>query len=236
MIEDKKILALVPARGGSKGLPGKNIRKLCGKPLIAWPITVADESKYIDKTIVSTDSDAIADVARAYGAGVIVRPAELASDTAIVADVVRHALFVLDASDEHYDYIILLEATSPMRTVDMVDECIEKLARPEIDSVATFQLADPPPSRLWKIDGESVKPFMEGADPWLPRQQQTQAHKLNGMVYGFDVAVFRASTANTLFVGKGAAVVTDTVCVDIDTLEDFQLADMLLRKRHENLS
>ena len=236
MIEDKKLLALVPARGGSKGLPGKNIRKLCGKPLIAWPIVLADESKYIDKTIVSTDSDAIADVARAYGAGVIMRPAELASDTAIVADVIRHALSVLDASGERYDYIILLEATSPMRTVDMVNECIERLARPEIDSVATFQLADPPPSRLWKIDSDGVKPFMQGADPWLPRQQQIQAYRLNGMVYGFDVAVFQASTANTLFVGQCAAVVTDTVCVDIDTLEDFQLADMLLRKRYENLS
>ena len=236
MIEDKKILALTPARGGSKGLPGKNIRQLCGKPLIAWPIVLADESKYIDKIIVSTDSDAIADVARAYGAGVIMRPAELASDTAVVADVIRHALSVLDASGERYDYIVLLEATSPMRTVDMIDACIEKLAHPEFDSVATFQLTDPPPSRLWKIDGDSVKPFMEGADPWLPRQQQIQAHRLNGMVYGFDVAVFRASTANTLFVGRGAPVVTHIVCVDIDTLEDFQLADMLLRKRHENLS
>lgn len=235
MIENKKFLALIPARGGSKGLPGKNIRELCGKPLVAWPIDLAKQSKYIDNIIVSTDSDAIADVARAFGADIIMRPAELASDSAVVADVVRHALSVLDASGQHYDYIVLLEATSPMRTVNMVDECLEKLARPAIDSVATFQLADPPPSRLWKIDGDIVKPFIDGADPWLPRQQQIQAHRLNGMVYGFDAAVFRASAANTLFVGRGAAVVTDTMCVDIDTLEDFQLAELLLRKRYENV-
>jgi CMP-N,N'-diacetyllegionaminic acid synthase len=235
MIEDKKILALIPARGGSKGLPGKNIRKLCGKPLIAWPIDLAKASRYIDSTIVSTDAADIAEVARSHGADVIMRPAELASDTAIVADVIRHVLSVLDGSQERYDYIVLLEATSPMRTLAMIDECIEKLARAGTDSVATFQLADPPPSRLWKIEGDSVKPFMEGADPWLPRQQQVQAHRLNGMVYGFDVAAFRASKANTLFVGTVAAVVTDTVCVDIDTLEDFELADMLLRNRYENL-
>lgn len=217
-------------------MPGKNIRQLCGKPLIAWPIAVAKDSKYIDKIVASTDSDAIAEVARAYGADVIMRPAELASDTAIVADVIRHVLSELDAMSECFDYIILLEATSPMRTTEMVDECIEKLARPEFDSVATFQLADPPPSRLWKIKGDIVEPFMEGANPWLPRQQQIQAHRLNGMVYGFDVAAFRASTANTLLVGKAAAVVTDTICVDIDTLEDFQLAEMLLRKRYEDVS
>lgn len=235
MIGDKRVLALVPARGGSKGLPGKNIRELCGKPLIAWPIALAAESEYIDKTIVSTDADDIAGVARAHGASVIPRPAELASDTAIVADVIRHVLSVLDGAGERYDYIILLEATSPMRTVGMIDECIRTLARPEIDSVATFQLADPPPSRLWKIDGDDVTPFMDGANPWLPRQQQIQAYRLNGMVYGFDVDAFRKSTTGTLFVGKVAAVVTDTVCVDIDTLDDFQLAEMLLRKRYENL-
>ena len=228
MIEGKRVLALTPARGGSKGLPGKNIRPLCGKPLVAWPIEIAKASKYVDQIIVSTDSDEIADVSRQYGAATSKRPDHLATDTAIVADLVRDLLLTLRESGEEFDYVVLLEATSPMRTTQMVDECIETMFKTGADSIATFSEADPPPTRLWKIEDGLASVFLENANPWLPRQQQQQAYHLNGLVYGFRVDTFLSTPGDTLFVGKGAAVVTDVLCVDIDTLEDFNLASYLI--------
>jgi len=112
MISGKSVLAITPARGGSKGLPGKNIKNFCGKPLLAYPIAIAQESKYIDRMLVSTDSDAIARVAEDYNAGVSIRPEHLATDTALVAEVIFDLVKRLD---ESYDYMVLLEATSPDR-------------------------------------------------------------------------------------------------------------------------
>ena len=231
MINDKRVLAIIPARGGSKGLPGKNIRSFCGKPLIAWPIGIAKQSKYVDKVLVSTDAEDIGAVAQEYEAEVSWRPDELASDTAIVADMLRYIINETRRNGENYDIIVLLEATSPMRTLEMVDECIEKLDSEKYDSVATFSESDPPPTRLWKIENGLASTFLPHANPWLPRQQQEVAYHLNGLVYGFKISKFLEENSTTLFVGKGAAVITDVQCVDIDTLDDFELAEMLLGKQ-----
>ena len=128
MINNKKILAVVLARGGSKGVPRKNIKILCNKPLIAWSIEAAKKSKYLDKLIVSTDDSEIAQVAREYGAEVpFTRPAELATDTAASVDVLLHALDFFEQAGEKYDYIIQLDPTSPLRTVDDIDNALEML-------------------------------------------------------------------------------------------------------------
>lgn len=230
MINNKKILALVPARGGSKGLPGKNIRSFCGKPLIAWPIEMALASQYVDKIMVSTDCPKIASVAKKSGAEVCIRPNQLASDTAIVADVIRDLLARLD---ERFDYVFLLEATSPMRTVMMLDRCVEKIERLGADSIATFSEADPPPTRLWNIDDDFASPLFPNADPFLPRQQQQQAFHLNGLIYGFSTEAFLVGNSNSLFVGRGVAVVTDGICIDIDTLDDFELAELMVKRKNE---
>ena len=231
MIKDKTVLALIPARGGSKGLPGKNIKNFLGKPLICWPIQLALSSRYIDKVVVSTDSEEIAGVAVASGAEVSRRPEILAGDTAIVADVVRFTIKSLANERHNFDYIILLEATSPMRTLQLVDSCIEKIIEEDADSVATFNQAEPPPTRLWKISGNKVEPYITGADPWLPRQQQDNAYHLNGLLYLFKVKTFLEGNINTLFVGKGVPVITDIKCIDIDTQEDFDIAELILRNR-----
>lgn len=125
---NKKILAIVPARGGSKGLPGKNIKQLIDKPLIAWSIQQALESKYVNDVIVSTDSEEIAAVAKQYGARVpFLRPAYLAQDDSSTADVLAHMITELEKINEHYDYILLLEPTSPLRDPGDIDTAFEML-------------------------------------------------------------------------------------------------------------
>lgn len=126
------ILAITPARGGSKGIPRKNIKNISGKPLIAWTIEAAKESKLIDRYVVSTENDEIAQVARSFGADVLSRPAELATDEASTLDVLKHALGVISC-----DILVLLQATSPIRKAGLIDECIKEFLKGGYDSLAT---------------------------------------------------------------------------------------------------
>ncbi len=131
------ILGLIPARGGSKGVPGKNIKELYGKPLIAWSILRAKEAKKLDRIIVSTDSDEIAAIAEQYGANALKRPEALATDTASTQDVMVHTL-------NHYpaDTLVLLQPTSPFRSVGLIDRCIDEFMGGGYDSLATGFMCD----------------------------------------------------------------------------------------------
>jgi len=116
MIAGKKVIAIIPARGGSKGLPNKNIKPLLGKPLINWTIEVAQRSKYFDNLIVSTDSESIAEVALSANCRVpFIRPSELATDHTPSSEVVLHVLDFYEKKDQDYDILVLLEPTSPLR-------------------------------------------------------------------------------------------------------------------------
>jgi len=128
MINGKKILAVIPARGGSKGLPGKNILHFCGRPLLGWPIKAAKDSMYVDRIIVSTDDGEIAQIAREQGAEVpFLRPAELATDTSTTISVLEHAIGFTKREGSHNDYCLLLEPTSPLTESIDVDEALEQL-------------------------------------------------------------------------------------------------------------
>ena len=120
-------LAIIPARGGSKGIPNKNIFELNAKPLIAWTIEAAKQSVYITRTMVSSDDDKILAVAQQYGADVIIRPTVLAQDTTPTGPVIDHVVEQLSDNGEHYDYIVLLQPTSPLRNASDIDNAIEKL-------------------------------------------------------------------------------------------------------------
>jgi len=138
MIDNRKIICIIPARGGSKGLSRKNIRSFCGKPLIAWPIAAALGSRYVDRVVVSTDDEEIAAVAHTYGADVpFLRPAELANDTASSFAVIEHTLNFLRERREQYDYLLLLEPTSPATESSDIDSAVETLAasRENADSI-----------------------------------------------------------------------------------------------------
>lgn len=130
MLGDKKILAVIPARGGSKGLPGKNKRLLAGKPLVAWPISAAKGCCLVDKIICTTDDPEIQKIAIENGAiAPFLRPKELASDVASSIDAVLHAVNYLENLSEHYDYVVLLEPTSPLTTSEDIEKAIKKLDR-----------------------------------------------------------------------------------------------------------
>lgn len=138
MYKDKKTLAIIPARGGSKGIPYKNIMNINGKPLIAYSIEAAKQSKYIDYILVSTDDDKIKEVSLQYGASVpFLRPEEISNDTAKSIDVVIHGINYLKESGEEFDYVVLLQPTSPLRTSQDIDEAIEILIKNEKESLVS---------------------------------------------------------------------------------------------------
>jgi CMP-N,N'-diacetyllegionaminic acid synthase len=158
-----EILALIPARGGSKGIPRKNLQPINGKPLIAYSIEQALASRWITRTIVSTDDDEIANVARAYGAEVpFMRPAELAQDDSIDLDVFRHALATL-REREGYDCecVVHLRPTGPVRRVARIDEAIDLFRRdPEADSLRSVTRPAQTPYKMWRPAGKYIEPLL----------------------------------------------------------------------------
>jgi CMP-N,N'-diacetyllegionaminic acid synthase len=229
MIDGHRVIALTPARGGSKSVPYKNLHLLGGKPLLAWPIETAKATPSIDRIIVSTDDDRIADAARRLGAEVYQRPPQLATDTAVVADAIRDLWRRLRAEGETATMLVLLEATSPFRTPDMIERCLRRLVDEQLDSIATFHEAEINPERTWRIDGGKPEPFIRGAIPWKPRQLLTPAFQLNAAVYAFRPDALPADSPSILFGNIGAEIVPADSVVDIDTLKDFAYANALLQ-------
>ncbi|MGZ7095272.1 MAG: acylneuraminate cytidylyltransferase family protein [Methanobacterium sp.] len=162
---NEKILCIIPARGGSKRLTGKNILDLCGKPLIAWTIEQARASKYLDKIIVSTDDEEIARISREYGAEVpFLRPAQFAEDDSPTIDAIKHAIEFLKNQGELYDILVLLEPTSPLRKKDDIDKAIniflkENYRSDSLVSLGKVHLEDP--VIMKKVDSGLVKPFID---------------------------------------------------------------------------
>jgi N-acylneuraminate cytidylyltransferase len=230
MIDGKRVFAVIPARGGSKSIPGKNVKVLGGKPLLAWPIDVAREIAEIDRIIVSTDDEEIGDVARRFGAEVYERPKHLATDQALVIDALKDLLARLEAESDAPEWVILLEPTCPLRTAEDVRACLELVATGEYDSVATFKDADLNPHRAWRIADDVPEVFITGAVPWLPRQKLPKAYQLNGAVYVFR-AVLLKEEAKSLLIGKvGAVLMPRKRSHDIDDHLDFMIVEALLRE------
>jgi CMP-N,N'-diacetyllegionaminic acid synthase len=230
MIEGGRVVAVVPARGGSKTIPDKNLRELGGKPLVAWPVEVAGATEAVDRTLLTTDSDDIADAAREYGAEVVDRPADLAGDDALVIDALRHVREQLRAEDDTPTYMVMLEPTCPFRTAGDVTECLELLARGPYDSVATFTRAAVNPHRTWRIDDGRPEQMVPGTDPWLPRQQLPEAYELNGGVYAFALDALPSEGHTLLFGTAGAVTMPPERSVDVDTPLDLELARTVLEE------
>ena len=231
MLDNKRVVAVVPARGGSKSVPGKNIKNLAGKPLIAWAIEAAKKTGAIDRIIVSTDDQKIAAVSSESGAEVYLRPHHLATDESLVIDALRDLIGSLRQEGENAEIMVLLEATSPLRTPGDIQACLEKLVRDGLDSVATFHEAELNPHRAWKIEDGGPEVFIPGAVPWLPRQKLPKAYQLNGAVYAFRVDGLRGDTPSLLFGKSGAIVLPRNRAYDIDDEMDFLIAESLLRRR-----
>jgi N-acylneuraminate cytidylyltransferase len=183
-----EILALIPARGGSKSIPRKNLLPLAGKPLIAHSIGHALASRHITRTIVSTDDDEIAEVARAFGAEVpFMRPGEFATDVSPDIDTFRHALRALHDRDGYQcDAVVHLRPTGPVRRVARIDEAIERfLAHPDADSLRSVSAAGQTPYKMWRMIDGLMEPIarLDGQESWcLPRQSLPQVYWQNGYV------------------------------------------------------
>lgn len=230
MLKGKRVIAVIPARGGSKSVPGKNIRLLGGKPLLAWSIEVARQVGEIDRVIVSTDDTDIASVGRSYTAEVYTRPSDLATDEALVIDALKNLLQTLQAEGETPEWVILLEPTCPLRTANDVRDCLMLVAEGKYDSVATFKEAELNPHRAWRLIEGVPEVFIAGAIPWLPRQKLPQAYQLNGAVYVFRANLLAQET-KSLLVGKlGAVLMPRERSQDIDDSVDFIIVEALLKK------
>ena len=230
MLNGKRLVAVIPARGGSKSVPGKNIRPLGGKPLLAWSIEVARQVSEIDRIIVSTDDAQIASVGKAYGAEVYPRPAHLATDESLVIDALKNLLQTLRREGETAEWVILLEATCPLRSADDVRACLKLVAQGGYDSAATFKDAELNPHRAWRLINGVPEVFIPGAIPWLPRQKQPKAYQLNGAVYLFRARLL-AEEAQSLLVGKlGAVLMPRERSQDIDESIDFTIVEAMLKR------
>ncbi|MDH4944753.1 acylneuraminate cytidylyltransferase family protein [Sulfurimonas sp. C5] len=225
MLEGKTFLAIIPARGGSKRLPRKNILDLSGKPLIAWSIEAALESKYIDKVIVSSDDDEILDVSHSYGVECIKRPDNLASDTATTFDALKHTI----ESVSKYDYIVLLQPTSPLRTAKHIDEAIELLNAKNADAV--ISVCEMEHSPLWSNtlpEDKTMEQFLQ-SDLLNKRSQDLPTYyRLNGAIY--IATTDKLLEAKSFFLQNNifAYVMDQESSVDIDTLLDFKFAQILI--------
>lgn len=233
MFNNKKILAIIPARSGSKRLPKKNILNLAGKPLIAWSIEAALDSKYIDSVIVSTDDTQIAKISIEYGAKVpFIRPNELATDVASSVSVVLHAINMLKEKGEDYEYIMLLQPTSPLRTTQNIDESIELLMSSNSDAlVSVCELEHNP---LWSNtlpQDSDFSNFLNYSIVNKRSQDLKQYYRLNGALYL--CLTKRLFEEKTLFIKNKiiAYKMSQEQSVDIDNNIDFCLASCLINHK-----
>ncbi len=230
-MNSNEILALIPARGGSKRLPGKNTKPLNNRPLIYWTIEAAIKSKYVDKIFVSTDSQQIAETAQKYGAEVpFFRPPELASDTATSFDVIKHA--IENIKNNSFKYILLLQPTSPLRTAEDIDNTIELFIEKKAKSVVS--VCEMEHSPLWSNtlpDDFSMKNFLRPEIQNKRSQDLPVYYRLNGSTYFAQIDYF---LENKGFFGEYtyAYVMKQENSIDIDTMTDFLIAETLLKFRN----
>lgn len=225
MYTNKTFLAIIPARGGSKRLPRKNVLDLCGKPLIAWSIKAGLNSKYIDKVVVSSDDDDILNISLNFGAETIKRPIDLANDTATTFDAIKHTI----ENVEKYDYIVLLQPTSPLRNEKHIDEAIELLEKKKADAIVSVCEMDHSP--LWSNtlpkDG-NMSNFLK--DEILNKRSQDleKYYRLNGAIY---ICKTEKLIENKSFFLKDnifAYIMNRKSSVDIDEEIDFKIAEVLI--------
>ena len=232
MYKGKTILGIIPARSGSKGLPGKNILPLLGKPLIVWTIEQALESKYLDKVIVSTDGQDIAKLANKNGSEVpFLRPKEFATDDSPTSDVVIHALNYLGKQDEFYDYIAVLEPTSPLRNRGDIDNGIKMLVDDAAaDSLVTVgEIHTEHPMVAKKIVNNIVVPYINSKKAIYQRQQYNKAYFPYGVLYLAKVLVYKE--LKTFYTHRTIPLKIERwQNYEIDDKIDFVIIEKLLEK------
>lgn len=232
---DKKILAVITARGGSKGVPGKNIKLLGGRPLLAYSIEIARKSRLITDLILSTDDEAIASIGREWGIDVpFLRPAELATDTAGHVDVMQHAVrFMEERNGMQYYGVVILQPTSPFRLVEDIDEALKKFVDSGADSaVSVVELEGDHPIKIKKMEGDRVLPYCFPEPEGVRRQDLSVAYKRSGAVYVVrrSVLMEQGKIFGEYVVGH---IIPKERSIDIDTEFDWLKAEYMFKKLQE---
>lgn len=225
MITGKSVLAVIPARGGSKGVHKKNIRELAGKPLIAWTIEEAKKSQYLDRLILSSEDQEIIEVGKEYGCEVpFVRPKELSKDDTPGIQPVLHALNQFKS----YDYVVLLQPTSPLRTASDIDGCIEKCVKSIAPTCVSVTEAEKTPYWMYHLNKESqMVPLLNDKDVYR-RQEAPECYVLNGAVYAARIDYLLEHHS---FVTKDSLgyIMPKTHSLDIDSEIDFKICEWLIQ-------
>lgn len=224
MFNDKRIIAMIPARGGSKSIQHKNIKLFCGKPLMVWTIEAAKKSKFLDEVVVSTDDEEIKKVAVENKTKVIDRPEEFATDTAKMVGVIEHAI---NEIGKNFDYLVLLQPTSPFRTADTIDKAIELAIKNNCDRLLTVSENR---SFFWIKEGERFKTLFKNQS--RNRQERTPLYKENSCVYVIEIDSFMK---NKEIVPDDSDRIyfyeTDEIeSIDINDEKDFQFAELMFKE------
>jgi CMP-N,N'-diacetyllegionaminic acid synthase len=230
----KSFLAVITARGGSKGLPGKNIKDLCGKPLIAWSIEAGLKSKYIDEVVVSTDSHVIADISKKYKANVpFLRPKNLSTDTASSFDAVRHAInFYKSELKKEFDYIVLLEPTSPLRIDKDIDSAINTLLDSDATSIVGLcKTEGQNPAFLVNKDfGGFISGYNGGDMSVLRRQDIDDVYFFEGSIYISHIETYLSK--QTFYHNQTIGYeVQKYKSLEIDDMDDFVMIEAIMKYR-----
>jgi len=234
MYKGKEILCVIPARAGSKGLPGKNIKKLLDKPLIAYSIEHAKGSKYIDRVIVSTESKKIADISEEFGAEVpFMRPEELSSDDSSMIDVLLHAMNWLEEREGYpFDILALLHVTTPLRSVEDIDNSIELLVEEGADNVFSVTEAHRNPYfNMVEVDKNGYVTLVKEGN-FVTRQSAPKVFDMNSSIYVWWKDVLKKQKSIFLKNSK-IYIMPKERSLDIDTELDFKLAELILKNKEK---
>ena len=225
----KKVLGVIPARGGSKGVIDKNIKLLGDKPLIQYAIEAAKKSLRLTRTIISTDSDKIAKIAKDCGGDVpFMRPKQLATDSSLSVDVVLHSIKEMQSAGEEYDFVLLLQPTNPFRTSFLIDQSIATLVETNCDSVVSFvDVGANHPARMYRIKNDKPSPLMSNKNNMMPRQELPKIFIRSGDIYGCKTSFILSN--GQLMGGDCRSIIVDQKhSINIDSKADFILANELL--------
>jgi len=227
-IKSKKIIAIIPARGGSKGIAGKNIKSLNRNPLICHTIKEALKSSYLERVFVSTDDSIIAKTSKKCGAKIIDRPAEFAEDESPMIDAIFHTIDTIkDASDK--DIMILLQPTSPLRNAADIDKALDIFMKTDCDSVISMCKVEHSPYWCFKYEGDKFKPLFGNKGLKMRRQELPDVYRPNGAIY--------ISTIKNIYKNNGfycdkivPYIMPPERSIDIDEEIDFKFAELLIQE------
>jgi N-acylneuraminate cytidylyltransferase len=224
-----RVLGIIPARGGSKGVPRKNIREVAGRPLIAYTIDAARTSELLTRCIVSTDDQETADICESLSCEVMKRLPELAQDDTPTLDVVKHIFSILESQGESFEYGLVLQPTSPLRTGLDIDSALQALFQSDADSVVSvYQVSDHHPARMYRMENGLLVSFDE-TFATARRQDLPPVYHRNGAIYAFR----RSLLDQNMLIGKRILpyVMTEDRSLNIDTEYDLVFADYILSRK-----